>query len=109
MKRLILLTACTLFMMTADAGAEWWYYRGYGYAEPVQSWSGISPTEAYRDLPPGARDRAAEELVDLAIERDRQSVRYARAQATRANIENLAGLARIGVGVRNAVRRGHCW
>ncbi len=89
---------------SADASAEWWCYRGR--RQPVQSWGGISPTEAYRDLHPVTRQRAAEEVVSYALERDRQSVRYARAQATRANIENLAGLARIGVGVHNAVKRG---
>ena len=107
MKKFMFITVCILCMVTVEAEAEWWGYRGCsGY---VESWSGISPTEAYRDLPPDSRDSAAEELVYLAIERDRQSVRYARAQATRANIENLAGLARIGVGVHNAVRRGRCW
>ncbi len=104
MKKIILMTACMLFMLSIDARAGWWYYRGC--RQPVQGWGGISPTEAYRDLHPVMRQRAAEEVVSYALERDRQSVRYARAQATRANIENLAELARIGVGVRNVVKRG---
>jgi len=106
MKKLIVMTGCMLFLVTADANAEWWYYRGY--SNPVESWSGISPTEAYRDLNPESRQSAAEQTVYYALERDRQSVRYARSMATRAEIENLAGLARIGVGVRNAVKRGSC-
>jgi hypothetical protein len=106
MKKIMVIAAVVCVFACADARAERWSYNRCRQA--VQNWGGICPTEAYRDLHPASRQRAAEQTVYYALERDRQSVRYARAMAIRAEIANLAALATVGIGVRNAVRSGRC-
>ena len=104
MKKIFLSLTFILVLVSTNANAEWWGYQGD--SRLVRNWGGICPDKAYRDLHPNSRQRVAEQIVSLAIERDRHSVRYASALATWVNIRNLTELARTGIRVHNAVRRG---
>ena len=69
--------------------------RRYGsVSDDVNGWSGINATEAYRDLPPDVKVDAAIALTGQAIQRGEASVRYADAQAMKANLENVRSAAR---------------